>query len=432
MQKNRKTKRRVLTKRGVIWLGQTCNLRCYFCYFMDRIATQTHPEHPFMSLEKAKKICKTLVNYYHNNSIDIQGGEPTIYPHIYELVRYCHEIGLLPTLITNALVLSNMDTCKKFKDAGVRDYLISVHGIGETYDTIVGVKGAHKKQMAGIENLQNIGSPIRFNCVLSKPVLPEITKIADLAVGVNARVVNFIAFNPFEDQQKAGKRSDENVPKYSEVSPALTKALDILEDAGIEYNVRYFPFCMAESRHRKAIYNFQQLPYDIHEWDYASWSWTGMTPQRMKDGDVSPVISLEEATVKPISYPRPLNTIACTIKNMLEPYPRLKDFAIKTNRKISAAIHGKPAKQGNETGADWLYRKNARVRATEHCKYLYADACSRCDIQEICDGFHGDYAAIFSADEARPVIDGLKITDPKHYIAEQEKVVECEDYDWAL
>ena len=32
------TTRRTLSKRGVLWLGQTCNLRCYFCYFLNRIA----------------------------------------------------------------------------------------------------------------------------------------------------------------------------------------------------------------------------------------------------------------------------------------------------------------------------------------------------------------------------------------------------------
>ena len=197
----KKTKRRVITKRGVIWLGQTCNLRCSFCYFMDRIKSANHPEHPFMTLEKAKKICKTLADYYHNNSIDIQGGEPTIFPHIHKLVTYCRDIGLIPTLITNALILAKEDTCKKLQHAGVRDYLVSVHGIGETYDRIVGVNGAHKKQMAGIDNLNEIGSPIRFNCVLSKPVLNELQQIAGVAIDKGVRVVNFIAFNPFEDQQ---------------------------------------------------------------------------------------------------------------------------------------------------------------------------------------------------------------------------------------
>ena len=86
----RKTTRRVLTKRGVLWLGQTCNLRCRFCYFADRIKSKKHPEHAFMSIDKAKGICKNLVDFYGNTAVDLQGGEPTIYPDILELTAYCN------------------------------------------------------------------------------------------------------------------------------------------------------------------------------------------------------------------------------------------------------------------------------------------------------------------------------------------------------
>jgi len=123
------TKRRVLTKRGVLWLGLTCNLRCHFCYWLNRIESKDHPEHPFMTIEKAKEICSTLVEYYNNNAIDIQGGEPTLHKNIYELVRYCSDIGLRPSLITNGILLSNKENCRKFKESGIRDFLISVQGL---------------------------------------------------------------------------------------------------------------------------------------------------------------------------------------------------------------------------------------------------------------------------------------------------------------
>ena len=48
-----KTRKRTLTRRGVLWLGQTCNLRCYFCYFLNRIENNEHPEHAFMTLDKS-------------------------------------------------------------------------------------------------------------------------------------------------------------------------------------------------------------------------------------------------------------------------------------------------------------------------------------------------------------------------------------------
>src|SRR5262249_34370097 len=129
---------RKITRRGILWLGQTCNLRCHFCYFLDRIEDERHHEHAFMSLEKAKAICRTLVEYYGNNSIDTEGGEPTLYPQIYDLVAYCAEMRLSPTIITNAQVLASRAAVARFRQSGLRDFLVSVQGLGDTYDELVG------------------------------------------------------------------------------------------------------------------------------------------------------------------------------------------------------------------------------------------------------------------------------------------------------
>ncbi len=391
----RSTTHRVRTRRGVLWLGQTCNLRCQFCYFLDRVKAKDHPEHPFMSLDKAKAICSALVDVYGNRAIDIQGGEPTIFPEIGELCRHCRDIGLLPTLITNALVLHRRDACRALKEAGVRDLLISVHGMGEAYERVVGVPGSHAKQMQALEHLVAEGIPFRFNTVLAKSVLPDLARITDLAIETGARVVNFIAFNPFEDQQKK-QRSLDNVPRYTEVRAPLMAAFERLENAGLECNVRYLPFCMVDERFRKNVYNFQQLPYDLHEWDYASWSWTGQTEQRRRAGDPTPTLTLREANTRSRLFGRP---------------GYLADPSVTEDEE---------------------YRHSALIRAQEHCQYAYAPQCAACSLQPVCDGFHGDYAQLFGPEEATPVELGGRVDDALHYARSQTKIVECEDYDWAM
>ena len=427
-----KTTTRKITRRGVMWLGQTCNIRCHFCYFLDRINATDHPEHPFMTLEKAKRICSTLLDVYDNNAIDIQGGEPTLFRHINELVEHCRKIGLMPTLITNAIALQDLRKCAQLKDFGIRDLLVSVQGLDETYDAIVGVKGASVKQRHGLENIIQAGIPIRFNSVLSKPVLPQLEKIAQLAVDVNARVVNFLAFNPFEDQQIAGKRNATNVPRYSDVSPYLNAAMDILAKGNVECNVRYFPICMVAERHRKSMFNFQQLPYDYHEWDYASWSWTGQQPQRMKWGECSPVVDLARETYAPIQYKGAAKPIADVARQLVTKYPGLRGPARKVHMSVSKLLQAKSDHSIELSPKENLYRDNARLRSSQHCRYLYDRACNSCDIRRICDGFHGDYAALFGTGEAKGIQLGQQVDNPKHFIGEQEKVVEKEDFTWAL
>ena len=60
-----------------------------------------------------------------------------------ELVRYCKEIGLHPTLITNGLVLAKKEKLQEFKDAGVRDFLVSLHGIADIHATVLVRTGAY-------------------------------------------------------------------------------------------------------------------------------------------------------------------------------------------------------------------------------------------------------------------------------------------------
>ena len=426
------TRNRAITRRGVLWLGQTCNLRCHFCYFLTRIADQDHPEHAFMSLAKARAICTTLVKHYGNNAIDIQGGEPTLFKDIVELVAHCREIGLLPTLITNAIPLVKREKARALRAAGLRDFLVSIQGIGETYDGIVGVPGSFTKQMQGLDHLIAEDIPFRINCVLSKPVLPQLLEVARLAIERGARVVNFIAFNPFEDQQLSGQRSTVNVPRYTEVAAALDPAITALEAAGVEVNVRYFPLCMVAPEHRKNVYDFQQLPYDLHEWDYASWSWTGMQPQRMAAGDPSEVVELADATYRPVLQSGPLRPVVNGVRRLVQGYPRLRAPAAVLHRALNRVVDPLLARGSGPAARDALYRANGQMRATAHCRYAYAAGCRQCAARHICDGFHGDYAAIFGLDEARPIAASAVIEDPRHYIREQAKVVEPEDYSWAL
>lgn len=412
------TTRRVLSRRAVMWLGQTCNLRCYFCYFANRIADFHHPEHPFMTLDKAKEICKIVREFYGCTSIDIQGGEPTIFPDILELVHYCREIGLAPTLITNGLALARREDLEPYIEAGIRDFLVSLHGVGEVHDQVVGREGAAEACIHAIANMQELGIPFRINCTMSAPVVPQLAAVAEEAARHGALAVNFIAFNPFCDQATE-KRTAQNVPKYSDVKHHLTAALDVLDAAGIEANVRYLPFCMAEERHRKSWYNFQQLPYDLHEWDFASWQWTMLQPQMMQQGGLVPAFHI--ACGGRVIYRRRWGQLM----KLFEKQPKAGVALM-----VGQHVLGKAAQalQGKER----LYRNEAKRRAEEDCHYRYHGACEQCALRPICDGFHGDYADMFGTVEAQPVTDLPRINDSLHFISQQQKVVLDEDQDWAL
>jgi molybdenum cofactor biosynthesis enzyme MoaA len=468
------TTHRVLNRRAVVWLGQTCNIRCYFCYFLDKINARSHPEHAMMSLQKAKEMCRVLREHYGCNSVDIQGGEPTVWGDIFELVSYCSRIGLKPTLITNGIMLAKKDICQRLKEAGVYDFLFSIHGIGETYDKIVGLPGGSEKQMQALENLRQLDIPFRLNCVLSKPVVEQLPQLAELTFRVGARAMNFIAFNPFVDQT-SGKRNSETVATYAEVMKVLTPILDEFDRRNVECNVRYFPFCVFEERHRKFSQNFQQIVYDLHEWEAEAEAWTSQPGQRQAATPLSGPLRLEEVIWlrrlqwlerSAPKWVRP--AVAWMIETLRRFHPRAAQEGPREIR-IDVASIGRGTGQasppefkvppevhhpllplavalehviklvqevaGSSPRLGWreyLHRESRKLMPLSVHSFTKCTACKSCDVASICDGFQGDYGELFGFSEARPIRLGRRITDPKHYMAKQPKVVEVQEYEWAM
>lgn len=402
---------RTLTKRAVVWIGQTCNLRCYFCYFLNRITDPHHPEHDFLSMDKLKKMFYTLRHDYGCTSIDIQGGEPTIYPQMLELVKYCREIGLIPTIITNAQVLGKPGLAEKYREAGLYDFLISMHGVGESHDTAVCRKGAWKKLEAAMERLVEAKMPFRFNCVVTSSTAPTVPEVARMAIKYNARAVNYLNYNSFEDQTMEN-RMQQNVMNFANLKPIMTEACDMLEEAGIECNLRYWPICQVEERHRKNVYDWQQLPYDHHEWDLESWLWTDMKPQREKEGPVAPVVHMGKGAWY-------FN------RNFREPH---EPWFLKGGLGAAyAAVQRAVAKVAKgRRGKEEMIRQDAHYRANALLGYMKDESCAKCNAQHICDGFQRGYVRFFGSHEARPITEGEMIADPTHYIRHQKKCLEQE------
>ena len=64
--------------------------------------------------------------------------------------------------------------------------------------------------------------------------------------------------------------------------------------------------------------------------------------------------------------------------------------------------------------------------------YAKGEACGQCSLRGICDGFHADYADIFGFGEAGAITLQAPTFDPCYYAADQLKVVEAQEYGWAL
>ncbi|KNY30212.1 radical SAM/SPASM domain-containing protein [Pseudobacteroides cellulosolvens] len=103
-------------------LTNKCNLLCKGCY-----AINTHSQESEMDYSLAKSIIDNLSNL-NVFTISLGGGEPFLYPNLFNLARYIRENNIVPNITTNGLEITkiNSNQCNVFGNIH-----LSIHSIDE-------------------------------------------------------------------------------------------------------------------------------------------------------------------------------------------------------------------------------------------------------------------------------------------------------------
>lgn len=89
-------------------------------------------------------------------NVRFSGGEPTLYPRLVELIKYCKDNGVKRIAVsTNGA--SSMKMYQRLIDAGVNDFSISLDACCASIgDTMAGIKGAWVKVVSNIKELSKL------------------------------------------------------------------------------------------------------------------------------------------------------------------------------------------------------------------------------------------------------------------------------------
>jgi hypothetical protein len=235
-------------------------------------------------------------HYYGLNATDITGGEPTIYcdpaltkrglkhrlpdgrnEHLEYLVRHCANIGLAPSIISHGQNYTEA-MVGALEDCGVDTFELSIHGmgtldgqkLGEGNRRLVVLHGGKEKE-DGFQHLidgsKHMSRPIRWNSTVVEQTFRELPDVARFLVDRYPPVVyNMIQFMPYHQHAIQDR---EFQMTFTDCAPFIAEAVRIVEAAGWECNVRYFPPCVAQS------YGFgrncemhHRIQYDPFEWAF--------------------------------------------------------------------------------------------------------------------------------------------------------------------
>lgn len=99
--------------------------------------------------------------------ITLIGGEPTLYPHLFEAIDYCHSKKIQCGIVTNGLVCESIEFVEKLKTHNINTISVSLKGENaKVFKDITGVD-AFEKTKAAIKNCLDNGVNVNASMVLT-------------------------------------------------------------------------------------------------------------------------------------------------------------------------------------------------------------------------------------------------------------------------
>ncbi|MBE6130219.1 MAG: radical SAM protein [Erysipelotrichaceae bacterium] len=154
-----------------ITVNRACNLRCTWCYAKET-GFKLNDE---LKIEDGIKIVDLCVELGIKTIILI-GGEPTIYSKIFELIQYIKSFNIRVVLVTNGVILKDINLVRKYIDCGIDSFSISLKASNSLL----------YKKVTGYDQFNNVMNTINNLAVLG-------AKFSVTSVLTNENINNFLA-----------------------------------------------------------------------------------------------------------------------------------------------------------------------------------------------------------------------------------------------
>lgn len=155
-----------------VYLTNACNLRCKYCFNLDR------EEAPRIPLDD---ICAILQAAYRrrNRYVSITGGEPFLYKQIFDVLDFAHDLGYWITILSHGGLLdqARIDRLKEYWRVRIR---ISLDGPNAATHDLLRGQGTFDNTMSKIELLIKNGVTVGVGVTVSENnirSLPDVLRL---------------------------------------------------------------------------------------------------------------------------------------------------------------------------------------------------------------------------------------------------------------
>jgi radical SAM/SPASM domain protein of ACGX system len=185
---------------GLQWhITNRCDLRCVHCYIFNKAGENVSTVE--FKLNEAKKVVEKFVAFCESvgrlPTISITGGDPLLYPHVWELLNYLYEKSICYSILGNPFHI-NKQVAERLFDLGCRSYQMSLDGLRETHD-FIRKHGSFDTTFEKIGVLNSAGIKVNIMTTVSALNYKEIPALTYLVTDANVNLHAFARYCPTQD-----------------------------------------------------------------------------------------------------------------------------------------------------------------------------------------------------------------------------------------
>jgi len=179
----------------VAWivLNYDCNNSCKWCYASSNYHLS---KRPILPKEKISPLLGLIQGLKLKRTILI-GGEPSIYPFLFEVLEEHKSRGINYGMVTNGRRFSDRNFTKKVHSLGLNEITVSIEGDNsQTHDSLTRVNGSYDESISGIELANSEGIKVSTNTVVSRLNIGNLEKIVESLLLYPLKSISFNICGP--------------------------------------------------------------------------------------------------------------------------------------------------------------------------------------------------------------------------------------------
>ncbi|MCX6744502.1 MAG: radical SAM protein [Candidatus Parcubacteria bacterium] len=223
-----------MAKINYIQIIRKCNQNCLFC---------SNPENfKEMTVAIFKKQLDDLIERG-TREIIITGGEPTLHPQLFSLIKYTLSKGLACRIITNGQKLSDKKYLSDLVKTGLKHLHLSFYSYKPKIQNYLSQNPkSYLNIIKALKNLADYNIEVNINCVISKYNAQYLDRYI-IFILRNFPYIKHFVFNNLDPFMNRASENIQVIPKLSDFKASLNKALKILKLAGRTFRVERVPLC---------------------------------------------------------------------------------------------------------------------------------------------------------------------------------------------